>query len=71
MGLSVLHNRGIIHRDVKPSNIMIDQNGRVKIIDFGLSAQSTDGNAFKMINLMTLYGLTCVEACFCLKIDLD
>lgn len=32
-----LNNIGIIHRDIKPNNIMIDQNGNVRFLDFGLS----------------------------------
>ncbi len=31
------HRLGVIHRDIKPDNIMIDQEGRVKIMDFGLA----------------------------------
>ena len=37
-GLKYLHNKGIIHRDIAPDNIMIDKNNNVKITDFGLAA---------------------------------
>lgn len=37
--LDYAHNHRIIHRDIKPGNIMIDTEGQVKVLDFGLAAQ--------------------------------
>src|SRR5438105_4886426 len=35
--LAVVHRRGIVHQDIKPRNILIDENDRPKLIDFGLA----------------------------------
>ena len=40
--LMVLHSRGIVHRDVKPENVMIESSGRVLLVDFNASRIQSD-----------------------------
>lgn len=43
--LSVAHNQDIIHRDIKPQNIMVQPDGNVKVMDFGIARAKNSVNA--------------------------
>lgn len=50
--LEFAHQKDIFHRDIKPGNVMVDTQGQVKIIDFGIAKSKTDPN-------LTIAGTSC------------
>jgi serine/threonine protein kinase/Tol biopolymer transport system component len=41
-GLAAAHDKGVVHRDIKPGNVMVAEDGRVKIVDFGIARMADE-----------------------------
>ena len=49
LGLEAAHKAGLLHRDMKPGNILITNEGQAKVIDFGLAVDSQEGDTEEII----------------------
>ena len=68
-GISFLHSRGILHRDLKLDNVVLDQENHARLIDFGMSVRDIDSNLARSLCGTPTYIAPEVVICYRYRLD--
>jgi serine/threonine protein kinase len=56
LGLQHAHSKGVIHRDIKPGNVLIAKNGRIKLTDFGIATPDAEDQSKRLTETGFYFG---------------